>query len=76
MENMVFNGKVVYQQLGTGFWGIVAEDGQKYKPVQMPAELQKEGLSVSVEAREAQAQMSVFMWGKNIEILSFKILAK
>jgi hypothetical protein len=40
----------------------------------MPKKLQKEGLSVEVEAEESANQMSVFMWGKAIEIKSHKVL--
>jgi hypothetical protein len=71
---MTIQGKVVFQKLGAGFWGIAGNDGQNYRPIKMPKKLQKEGLSVEVEAEESANQMSVFMWGKAIEIKSHKVL--
>ncbi len=71
---MKIKGKVTHQSLGPGFWGIIGQDGQEWRPVNMPKELQKEGLQVAVEAEEAEEQMSVFMWGTAIEIKSHQII--
>lgn len=65
---MQITGKVAYQNLGTGFWGIIGNDGQEWRPVNMPSKLQQEGLQVVVEAEESANQMSVFMWGTAINI--------
>ena len=72
---MNIEGKVVYQDLGTGFWGIVGNDGQEWRPLEMPKALQKKGLSVKVKAKEAEAQMSVFMWGTAIQIENYEIVS-
>jgi len=63
-------GKVSYQNLGTGFWGIIGQDGQQWRPVNMPEQLKKEGRQVSLTAKEVD-DISVFMWGTAIRILSF-----
>ncbi|MEM7311956.1 MAG: hypothetical protein AAF497_02270 [Planctomycetota bacterium] len=66
-------GTATYQALGTGFWGIVASDDEKYRPVKMPEELQVDGLKLSAKVEDAEPQVSVFMWGKAVKILDFKI---
>jgi aminopeptidase N len=66
-------GKVTFQDLEGGFWGIISHEGKPYKPDQMPAELQKQGLEVEIEAEEIKG-FSIFMWGTNIRILSYKKL--
>jgi hypothetical protein len=73
-EPMKIKGKVTFQNLGVGFWGIIDDEGQKWRPLKMPRKLQKEGLEVEIEAEESANQMSVFMWGKAIEIKSHKTL--
>lgn len=69
---MKIKGTVTFQALGTGFWGIETANGEQYRPAQLPAQYQKEGLEVEIEAEELEAQMSVFMWGTAIKINSIK----
>ena len=64
-------GTVKYQDLGTGFWGIVGDDGRKWQPINLPSALQKEGKKVSVKAKEKQGAVSIFMWGTSIEIIDY-----
>ena len=70
---MKIKGKVAYQDLGTGFWGIISDSGEKYKPVNFPKELEKEGLSVKITAKEARGTVSIFMWGTSVEITDYSI---
>ncbi len=65
---MTIKGKVIYQSLGPGFWGIEGQDGQNWRPLEMPGALQKEGLEVEVQAEKVDNAMSVFMWGTAIQI--------
>jgi hypothetical protein len=71
---MKIKGTVKHQKLSGGFWGIVDEEGNDWKPTKMPKELQKEGLKVELKAKKAEAMMSIFMWGTSIEILEFIIV--
>jgi len=71
---MTIEGTVHYQHLGSGFWGIIGKDGKEWRPDNMPKELQKEGLQIKIEAKESEAQMSVFMWGTSINILKYEVL--
>lgn len=70
MSKINITGEVVYQDLGTGFWGIVGDDGQEWRPEKMPTSIQEEGLKVKITAQSAEAGFSVFMWGQAIKILS------
>ncbi len=63
-------GKVTYQQLGTGFWGIIDSSGNEWRPVNMPEQLKIAGKKVSVTIKEVD-DMSIFMWGTAVRILSF-----
>lgn len=71
---MTITGKVTYQSLSGGFWGIEGEDGGQYRPDSMPSDLKKQGIRVRVEAEESGNAMSVFMWGKPIRIRSYEKL--
>ena len=63
-------GKVAHLQLGTGFWGIIDDNGQEWRPVNMPEQLKVEGKQVTVAVKEVD-DMSVFMWGTPVRIVSF-----
>lgn len=71
---MKIKGKVVYQDLGLGFWGIVDEKGQEWRPVNMPEQLKHKGKVVSITASKVEDDMSMFMWGTAIKIDSFETL--
>jgi hypothetical protein len=55
--------------LGGGFWGIKGDDGQDYRPINMPAHLKKEGKTVSLKIEEADEGFSIFMWGQSVKIV-------
>ncbi len=69
MEQIEIKGKVVFQDIGMGFWGIVDGDNQ-WRPVNMPEELKKEGLEVKLSAEQVCEDVSIFMWGKPVRINS------
>ena len=70
MSTIKINGTIKYQSLGTGFWGIIGQDGQKWRPNNLPEQLQKEGTQVSLQAKKAKEQFSIFMWGTAIDIIN------
>ena len=67
-------GTVQYQSLGTGFWGIIGKDGQKWRPVNMPEQLKTNGAKVTVKAKAVEDAVSIFMWGTPVRIQSFQTL--
>lgn len=74
MKKLKIKGKVVYQNLGTGFWGIIDEKGNEWRPVNMPEQLKYEGKEVTVEIREVDEDVSIFMWGTPVKITSFQTM--
>lgn len=74
MSKITIQGTVRYQQLGTGFWGIIGEDGREWRPVNMPEQIKKEGAKVRITARPAEEDMSIFMWGEAVRVTGFHTL--
>lgn len=64
-------GKVTFQNIGTGFWGIIDESGNEWRVVNMPEQLKADGKKVRVLAKPADEDFSTFMWGEPVELLSF-----
>ena len=71
-DKFVIRGTIKHLKIEGGFFGIIGEDGNKYRPINLPKDYQKAGLKVEVEARLRGGMMSIHMWGKNIEIISIK----
>ena len=74
MKKKTVTGKVVYQNLGMGFWGIEDTKGNQWRPVNMPEQLKHEGKEITVEIKEMEEDMSMFMWGVAVKIVSFSTL--
>lgn len=66
---MKITGKVVYKNIAGGFWGIIDNKGQEWRPINLPKSLQKDGKTVTINAKHADEEMSIFMWGTAIEVL-------
>ena len=71
----LIKGKVVFQNLGMGFWGIIDNRGNEWRPVNMPEQLKKPGAEVSLRIKEVNEDASMFMWGTPVEIVGFHTLA-
>jgi len=74
-DTIQFTGKVVFNDFEGGFYGILADDGGKYDPTNLPAEFRKAGRRVSVVARKKPDMMSFHQWGTIVEIVEIKRLA-
>lgn len=70
---MTIKGTVHHQDLSGGFWGIIDEQGEKWKPIDLPKALQKEGLKVTIEAEKVAGGFSIFMWGTTIKINQYTV---
>ena len=74
MNTKRIQGKTAYQTLETGFWSIIGNDGQKWRPINFPEQLKLEGADVSLTVEVLEEGVSIFMWGKPVRILSFHTL--
>lgn len=71
---MKITGKVVYQDLEGGFWGIVADDHQQYEPVsELPGAVQVNNSRIQAEIEPADV-FSLKMWGQPVYVRSIKRL--
>ena len=64
-------GTIKYIPLEGGFYGIETDKGEKYLPLNLPAEFKKDGLKVWFKAK-LKKDATVQMWGKPVEILEIK----
>lgn len=63
-EGMMLQGTVRYLNLEGGFWGIIADNGQKILPKNLPQEYRKDGIRLSFTAQEITGMMTIQQWGK------------
>jgi hypothetical protein len=68
------SGTVVYQEIEGGFFGIVAEDGKKYNPINLDESFKKDGLRVKFDANVKKGMVGIHMWGQYVEILKIEKL--
>ncbi|WP_249554481.1 MULTISPECIES: hypothetical protein [Shewanella] len=63
-EGIMLQGTVRYLNLEGGFWGIIADNGQKILPKNLPQEYRKDGIRLSFTALEITGMMTIQQWGK------------
>jgi len=74
-ENIITaEGTIVYKEFEGGFFGIITDDGNKYKPVNLPVNFQRGGLRITFEGKLNADLVGIHMWGKLIEIINMKEL--
>jgi inhibitor of cysteine peptidase len=61
-------GTIVFVPLEGGFFGIAADDGKKYLPLNLSPEFQVDGLRVAFEAQEAPDTATIQMWGVPVNV--------
>lgn len=66
---MRIQGSIVYNDFEGGFWGILGDDGKRYRPTELAEEWQRPGLRVVVECERSSA-VSFHMWGIAVDIES------
>lgn len=70
-ENGVIEGQgiVHYVDLEGGFYGLTADTGARYYPIDLPQSLTRDGLRVSFRVRVQPDVMTIVMWGTPVEII-------
>lgn len=67
-------GTVKFIQLEGGFYGIVADNGKNYLPINLAPEFKVDRLRVRFKAKIRDDLASIYMWGTIIEILRIEEL--
>jgi len=65
----VMTGTIRYISIEGGFYGIVADSGERYDPINLPQEFAKDGLRVKFQVKEVRGRVSVRMWGRIVRII-------
>jgi hypothetical protein len=68
------NGTIVFKELEGGFYGIEADDGKKYNPINLNKQYQKDGLRIKFDAKVKRGMVGIHMWGEYVEILKIEKL--
>ena len=70
MDTLKIEGRITYQDLEGGFWGIRAHDGSKFVPVEpLPGEFKEDGIAVKAVLKPASV-LGTSMWGKHVHVVS------
>ncbi len=62
-------GMILFQDLEGGFYGLVADDGATYDPLNLDDAFKHDSLRVRFQARRRTGVMTTRMWGQPVEIL-------
>jgi hypothetical protein len=62
-------GTIAYQDLEGGFYGLVADDGTRYDPLNLDEAFQQDSLRVRFRVRPRPDVMTIRMWGQPVEVL-------
>jgi inhibitor of cysteine peptidase len=73
-DNFIGTGTIVFLSFEGGFYGIKADDGKSYDPINLPAEFCREGMRVRFEAKELPNMASFHMWGIIVQIVHIQAL--
>ncbi|MDE2835192.1 MAG: hypothetical protein OXM02_11835 [Bacteroidota bacterium] len=67
-------GTIVFNDFEGGFYGIVADGGQRYYAGTLEEDLRVDGLRVRFVLRELTGVMTTVMWGRPVEIITLERL--
>ncbi|MEP7323212.1 MAG: hypothetical protein ABI761_14905 [Saprospiraceae bacterium] len=72
MKSIKVSGEIQFINLATGFWALVSDQGEKYRPVNMPDQLKISGKKVTCKVRPINEEFSMMMWGTPVKIIQFE----
>lgn len=67
-------GTIIFVDLVGGFYGIIGDDGERYRPINLPREFEIDGLRVRFQAKIRDDLADIYMWGTRVEILGIEKL--
>lgn len=71
---MTLTGEIRYQNFEGGFYGFIAQNGDKYMPSGLKSEHRKTGLIVEIKAQAITDRATTVQFGTLIKILDIKVL--
>ncbi len=72
VEIIAGRGRIVFLGFEGGFFGIEADNGEHYDPIDLPENYAVEGLRVKFIVKILSDVYSVHMWGYVAEVISIK----
>ncbi|MEP7269277.1 MAG: hypothetical protein ABI844_16780 [Saprospiraceae bacterium] len=72
MKSIKINGTVEYINIATGFWAVIGDNGEKYRPVHMPDQLKIQGKKITCRIKPIEEEFSIMMWGQPVKVVSFE----
>lgn len=73
-SRITMNGIITYIELEGGFYGIIADSGERYFPVNLEQQYKINDLKVRIEGKIRKNVMTTTMWGTPLEILKIERL--
>ena len=67
-------GTINHIDLEGGFYGLIADGGQKYLPKDLALEFKVDGLRVRYQVKILTGVVTIYMWGTPVEVLSIEKL--
>ena len=71
-QTIGITGTVTYIDLEGGFYGIVADDGTQYLPLDLPEEFRQDGRAVTAEVIVRDDVATIQQWGTPVEIAALE----
>jgi hypothetical protein len=69
---MTMTGTITHVELEGGFYGIIADNGERYFPLNLDQPYQVNDLKVRIEGKIRKNVMTMTMWGTPFEILKIE----
>jgi hypothetical protein len=69
-------GTITYIDLEGGFYGFVADNGERYFPVNLDRQYKVNNTKVRIEGKIRKNVMTTIMWGTPLEILKIQGLCQ
>lgn len=73
-QHMILKGQILHQQMEGGFYGFIAENGDKYMPTGLQKKFRKNGLIVELKVELMPDTITTQQFGEVIKILEIKVL--
>jgi hypothetical protein len=71
---MTLTGQIKYQKIEGGFYGFIANNGDKYMPSGLKSEYRLNGLIVELKVEAIEGMVTTQQFGKLVKVLEIKVL--